>query len=136
MIFSTNLKNIKPDFAFDLGGVSIAPVDTHKYLGITFSSDCKWYKDVDTLIEKTSKQVNAFRKLKFKLKREYLEKINLTFIRTILDYSSEVWDNCGQINVNRLEKIEAAGIHSYRYTLLCRSKLYIYCETGWDKLSV
>jgi hypothetical protein len=33
MIFS---KNIKSDFAFDFGGVSIAPVDTHKDLGITF----------------------------------------------------------------------------------------------------
>ena len=65
MIFS---KNIKPDFAFDFGGVSIAPVDTHKHLGVTFRSDCKWNNHVDILIEKTSKQVNAFRKLKFQLK--------------------------------------------------------------------
>ena len=35
MIFS---ENIKSDFAFDFGGVSIAPVDTHKDLGITFRS--------------------------------------------------------------------------------------------------
>jgi hypothetical protein len=43
MIFS---KNIKSDFAFDFGGVSIAPVDTHKDLGITFRSDCIWNNHV------------------------------------------------------------------------------------------
>ena len=43
MIFS---KNIKSDFAFDFGGVSITPVDTHKDLGITFRSDCKWNNHV------------------------------------------------------------------------------------------
>ena len=65
MIFS---KNIKSDFAFDFGGVSIASVDTHKDLGITFRSDCKWNNHVDIRLEKTSKQVNAFRKLNFNLK--------------------------------------------------------------------
>jgi hypothetical protein len=52
------------------------------------------------------------RKLKFRLKREYLENIYFTFIRPILEYSSEVWDNCGQVNSDRLEKLqlEAARI--------------------------
>ena len=52
------------------------------------------------------------RKLKYRLKRDYLEKIYLVFIRPILEYASEVWDNCGQTNCNRLEKIqiEAARI--------------------------
>ena len=39
MISNTKLKNIKPDFAFDFGGVSIAPVDTPNHLGVTFSSE-------------------------------------------------------------------------------------------------
>ena len=83
MIFS---KNIKSDFAFDFGGVSITPVDTHKDLGITFRSDCKWNNHVDILLEKTSKQVNAFRKLKFQLKSVYFKKIYLTYIRPMLEY--------------------------------------------------
>ena len=31
------------------------------------------------------------------LDREYLERIYLTFILPILEYSCEVWDNCGQM---------------------------------------
>ena len=92
MIFS---KNIKSDIAFDFGGVSIEPVDTHKHVGVTFRSDCKWNNHVDILIEKTSKQVNAFRKLKFQLKSVYFEKIYLTCIRPILEYLPEVWVSCG-----------------------------------------
>jgi hypothetical protein len=57
-------------------------------------------------------QLNVLRKLKFKLKRNYLEQIYLTFIRPILEYASEVWFNCGHFNSNRLEKVqtEAARI--------------------------
>jgi len=117
MVFS---KNIKSDFAFDFGGVSIAPVDTHKHLGVTFRSDSKWNNHVDILLEKTSKQVNAFRKLKFQLKSVYFEKISLTYIRPILEYLPGVWVSCGQINSNRLEKnSNRNGTYSYRITFLC-----------------
>jgi hypothetical protein len=47
--------------------------------------------DYNTIIERASKQLNILRKLKFKLNRQYLENIYITFIRPIL----EVWDNCG-----------------------------------------
>ena len=29
----------------------------HKHLGVIFSSDCKWTKHIDVLIEKTSKHM-------------------------------------------------------------------------------
>ena len=55
-------------------------------------------------LKNDSKQLKELRKLKFKLERNYLEKIYLIFIRPILEYASEVWLNCGQFNSNRLEK--------------------------------
>jgi hypothetical protein len=71
-------------------------------LGIVFSSDGKWTRHIDYILSKASKQV--LRKLKFILKREILEKIYLTFIKPLLEYSSEVWDNCSQTDNDRLEK--------------------------------
>ena len=134
MVFST--RDTKPDFNFDFDGASLRDVELHKPLGVIFSNDCKWTKHIDKLMEKSSKQLNVLEKLKFKLKRNYLEKMYLTFIRPILEYASEVWLNCGQLNSNRLEKkqIEAArivcGFPSYA------SIASIYKETGWDKLKV
>jgi hypothetical protein len=51
------------------------------------------------------------RKLKFKLNRQYLENIYITFIRPILEYGSEVLDNCGAVNSDRLEKVQTEAAH-------------------------
>ena len=45
------------------------------------------------------------------LKREILEKIYLSFIRSLLEYSCEVWDNCSQTDNNRLEKLRLEAAH-------------------------
>ena len=134
MIFNT--RNVNLNLSFDFDGVLLEPVQTHKHLGIIFSSDCKWTHHVDKLIERTSKQLNVLRKLKFKLKREYLEKIYLTFIRPILEYGSEVWDNCGQLNADRLEKIQIEAGRIVSGLTAFASLDSIYRETGWEKLSV
>ena len=102
MIFST--RHLENNLLFDFNNISLSPVHMHKHLDVIFSNDCKWTKHIDVLIERTSRQLNILRKLKYRLKRDYLEKIYLVFIRPILEYASEVWDNCGQTNCNRLEK--------------------------------
>jgi hypothetical protein len=88
MVFST--RDTKSYLNFDFDGTQLTDVELHKHLGVSFSNDCKWNKHIDKLIEKSSKQLNLLRKLQFKLKRNYLEKMYLTFIRPILKYASEV----------------------------------------------
>jgi hypothetical protein len=99
MVFST--RDTKRYFNFDFDGTSLTDVELHKHLCVIFSNDCKWTKHTDKLIEKSSKQLNVLRKLKFKLKRNYLETIYLTFIRPILKYVSVAWFNCDEFNSNR-----------------------------------
>jgi hypothetical protein len=41
----------------------------------------------------------------------YWTKIYLTLIRPVLEYASEVGDNCGQTNSDRLEKIQLEAAH-------------------------
>jgi hypothetical protein len=102
-----NVNGVECNLSFNLDQTTVDPVHTHKHLWIVFSSDCKWTKHIDKLIESASKQLNVLRKLKYRLNRNYL-----TFIRPVLEYAFEVWDNCGQINSDRLEKVqlEAARI--------------------------
>jgi hypothetical protein len=56
--------------------------------------------------------LNVLRKLKYKLSRKYLKKPYLVYIRPIFEYASEVWDNCGVGNSNKLDQLqlEAARI--------------------------
>jgi hypothetical protein len=57
-------------------------------------------------LKKTSKQVAVLRKPKFKVSRNVLETMYLTFIRPLLEYAGEVWDNCTLADSERLEKIQ------------------------------
>jgi hypothetical protein len=51
-----------------------------------------------------------------------------------LEYASEVWDNCGQIHSDRLEKVqlEAARIVTGLPSFASINSIYI--ETGWEQL--
>jgi hypothetical protein len=66
------------------------------------------------------------------LKREILEKIYLTFIRPLLVYSCEVWDNCSQTDNDRLEKLQ---LEAARIVTVFSSRDSLYLETGWEKWS-
>ncbi|KAK6183707.1 hypothetical protein SNE40_011134 [Patella caerulea] len=132
MVFS--LTNVESNLEFDFDETILKPVNIHKHLGIIFSSDCKWTNHIDKMIGKASKQLNVLRKLKYKLKREYLEKMYLTFIRPILEYSSEVWDNCGKVNSERLEKLQTEAARIVTGLTSYASLESIYKESGWETL--
>jgi hypothetical protein len=120
----------------NINNIQIDPVASHRHLGVYFSSDFKWTIHINKIIEKASKQLNVLRKLKFKLDREYLERIYLTFILPILEYCCEVWDNCGQMNADRLEKINLEAARIITGFTIYSSKESLYRETGWEKLSI
>ena len=42
--------------------------------------------------------------LKFKLKRQTLNQIYVSYLRPVLEYSSVIWDNCTQYEEDILEK--------------------------------
>jgi hypothetical protein len=78
-----------------------------------------YFLHINTIIAKTFKQVAVLGKLKFKVSRNFIETLYLIFIRPLLEYAGEVWDNCTLADSERLEKIqlEAAcivtGLASY-----------------------
>ena len=74
------------------------------------------------------------RKLKFKLDRNSLETIYLTFIRPLLGYGDVLWDNCTQYEKNELDKIqnEAARIATGATKLISLHTLSN--EVKWESL--
>lgn len=74
------------------------------------------------------------RGLKFKLKRHTLEKIYISFIRPLLEYSDTVWDNCSQEQANKLEAIhnEAARIITGATKLCSIDRLH--ADLCWESL--
>ena len=72
------------DIYFSTDNIKIKPVDAHKHLGVTLSADGKWSKHINKVVVKASRQIAVLRKMKFKVSRNFLENIYMTFIRPLL----------------------------------------------------
>ena len=114
----------------------IKEVENHKHLGLYFSNDGNWHAHINYIKEKAWNRINTMRKLKFQLHRKSLEIIYTSFIRPILEYGNEIWDNCTQYEKDDLEKIqtEAARIATGATKLVSIENLY--SEIGWDTLDI
>jgi len=72
--------------------VNIPTVDVHKHLGVFISNDYTWHVHISFIKEKAWTRIHIMRKLKIMLDRKTLEKIYVSFIRPILEYSDAVFD--------------------------------------------
>ena len=107
---------------------------THKHLAITFNSSCTWSDHVKNIVEKAWPRLNLLRALKFKQRRHALERMYISFIRPLIEYSDAVWDNCSTESKKQLDLIhhEAARIITVGTKLCSIQKLV--SELGWETL--
>lgn len=117
-----------------MNNIIISETPSHKHLGITFSNTCNWTEHIERISQSAWTRLNLLRALKFKISRKALEKIYITFIRPLLEYSDAVWDNCSTECKTQLDSIhnEAARIVSGA-TKLC-SIQRMFAELGWETL--
>ena len=88
-------KRIKPPHPhLYMDNTQITEVSDHRHLGLVFSSDCGWHNHIVTVVGKAWQRVNVLRSFKFRLDRSSLERMYVSFIRPVLEYSGSVWDNC------------------------------------------
>lgn len=123
------------DIKLEMDDTLLKIVETHKHLGIVLSSKNKWSAHINTIIETTSKQVSFLRKLKYRFSKETLNKVYCTYIRPLLEYASEVWDGCNQMDANRLEQVQLNAARIVTGLPIFSSINSLYFETGWDTLA-
>ena len=103
MIFSRKLN--KPQHSpIHMNQQPFVQVSSHKHLGLTFSEDLSWHEHFEYIKSRAWGRINIMRKLKFQLNRRSLQIIYFSFIRPLLEYADDVWDNCFQYEANELEK--------------------------------
>ena len=86
---------------FIMDGTILKIVETHKHLGVHLSSNNKWSKHIDSIIESASKQISYLRKIKYQFSKQTLNILYCTYIRPLLEYACEVWDGSTQADANR-----------------------------------
>ncbi|WAR19219.1 hypothetical protein MAR_001057 [Mya arenaria] len=91
MFFSRTNDN-RPTLIFNNSQLNF--VEHHKHLGVTLSENGKWHEHINSILNSAGKVLGSMRLLKYKLKRNTINQIYISYLRPILEYGSIVWDNC------------------------------------------
>ena len=123
------------NFELVMDGTILKIVETHKHQGVHLSSNNKWSKHIDSIIESASKQISYLRKIKYQLSKQTLNTLNCTYILPLLEYASEVWESSTQADANRLEQVQLNAARIVIGLPVFASLDSLYYETGWETLS-
>ena len=118
-----------------INGVDIEIVKTHKHLGLFLSSDAKWHDHFEFMKAKVNKRIGVLRSLKYKLNRESLLTIYKTYIRSIMEYCSVIWDNCTITQSDELELLQRECIRIITGLPRFCSVVKLYAESGLEPLA-
>ena len=112
----------------------ITESSSHTHLGLTFSQTGTWDEHIRTITDKAWTRLNLLRSLKFRINRKSLEKVYISFIRPLIEYSDSVWDNVSSESKKALEAVhnEAARIITGA-TKLCSIEKML-ADLGWESL--
>ena len=115
--------------------VILQKTDSHKHLGITLSSNLSWNVHIENIIQNVAPMSDVLKKLKYDLDRYSLERCYFSFIRPKLEYGSIIWDNCSNLDKDKLENIQLDIARVVTGARKGTSHELIYKETNWLKLS-
>ena len=117
-----------------MNGVLVINTSSHKHLGLTLANNCSWTEHINNITSTAWHRLNLLRVLKFKINWNALEKMYISFIRPLLEYSNVVWDNASTDSKTQLESVhnEAARI-IIGATKLC-SIAKLHADLGWESL--
>ena len=91
IILKKLLKPVHPDL--NMSNINVPNVEVHKHLGLYFSCNGSWDYPIQITLEKAWNRLNFMRALKSKLDRHTLQIIYFSFIRSVLEYVDNIWDN-------------------------------------------
>ena len=117
-----------------MNGSVLEEVETFKHLGVTLSKDLSWNKHIENLATTAGKCLDILNALKYKLDRLTLEKLYVAFIRSKLEYSNIVWDNCSKQLSDLLEGVQYRAAKIISGAISRTSHNVVYKEVGWQTL--
>ena len=91
----------------------IAETTSNKHLGLSFFSTYTWTEHANNISVKAWIRLNLLRVLIIRVSRKSLEKIYISFVQQLLEYSDFLWDNCSSESKKQLEAIHTEAARMY-----------------------
>ena len=92
--------------ALKLDNIDWREVDSHKYLGLIFTKNLSWHQHIDSICVKAGQLITIFFKISKATPKNVLLTLYLSFIRSMLEYGSIVYDNSSKQDSDNLEKTQ------------------------------
>ena len=77
----------------------------HKHVGLILSNNSSRTEHINSTCDKAWARLNLMRTLKLRVSRRSLEKMYISYVHSLIEYSDSVWDNCSRESKNQLESI-------------------------------
>ena len=89
-----------------MSNVNMPNVEVHEHLGLYFSCNGSWDYHIKITLEKAWNRVTVMRAIKLKLDRYTMQIIYFSFIRPVLEYADNIWDNIPEYLKNEVDKFQ------------------------------
>ena len=93
-----------PQLIFD--NIPISFVDSHKYLGVTLSSNGQCHSHAENIVNWASKILALMHELKYSINRNALNQMYMSCLLPVVEYASVVCDGCSERDSQTLQKIQ------------------------------
>ena len=127
-------KDNLPVYPLSFGNIVLEDKECHKHLGLTFQSNCKWEKHINSIIRKVTLLISCLRSFKYKLCRKALDTMYKSFTNPQFDYADIVWDDCSGTLSNMLENLHLEAIRIILGAVRGTSHEKLYKESGFCTL--
>ena len=85
---------------------TVEKVNSFKYLGVTIDANLKWKDQINTVCRKMCNSLGILRRIKPFVPQSSLITIYKTMFLPHLDYGIIIWSNCGESNLNKIQKLQ------------------------------
>ena len=91
---------------YQLGGHILQQVSENPYLGLIIQDDLQWSSHINKICSKASKTLGFIRRNLKHCSENFKETAYISLVRSVLEYSSSVWDPYLDKDIKKLEKIQ------------------------------
>ena len=129
-----NYRNITPPNNLKMYNQELQNIPYSKHLGVTLQQNLKWDKHFEEISIKPNKRLDILNLLSFKLSRNSCEILYFTFVRSVLEYSNELFSNATKENLELFDKIQKRAGKIVSGAIRGTSSIKIYTELSWESL--
>ena len=134
-IMSINRTKIPLTYTYTLDNHILEKVNNNPYLGVIISDDLKWAPHINKICNRANSTLGFIRRNLKNCDKKFKETAYISLVRSVLDYSSTIWDPHLKQDIDRIENIQrrAARFVQSDYTRTS-SVTSMMEELGWKPL--